>query len=250
MARVLAISSQTVFGPVGLSASVPALQALGHEVMALPTITLSYHPGHGKPDGQRTPATLMQSMLAGLKRVGTLDNLDAVLTGYFSDAEQVAVIAELLPTLSCKHILVDPVIGDHGALYVPEAVAKAIRDQLLPHATIVTPNIFEAMWLTASSDVNEACARLRIAETIVTSIPRGKANLVTILQTAQRRIEHVVAMQPNMPNGIGDHFSGLYLAARLVNDPEKAFVKAMAQLETVIAQSTGQRSLQFSPPKS
>ena len=46
MARILAISSQVVRGHVGLSAIVPALQRLGHEVLPIPTIILSNHPGH------------------------------------------------------------------------------------------------------------------------------------------------------------------------------------------------------------
>ena len=41
MARILAISSHVVRGHVGLAASVPALQWLGHEVWALPTVILA-----------------------------------------------------------------------------------------------------------------------------------------------------------------------------------------------------------------
>ena len=54
--RLLSISSQVAFGPVGNSAAVPALQARGHEVLAIPTIMLSNHPGHGPPAGFRTTA--------------------------------------------------------------------------------------------------------------------------------------------------------------------------------------------------
>ena len=46
--RILSISSQVAYGPVGNSAAVPALQAMGHEVLAIPTVMLSNHPGHGK----------------------------------------------------------------------------------------------------------------------------------------------------------------------------------------------------------
>ena len=45
MAKVLAISSHVVRGHVGLDATVPALQYLGHEVWALPTVLLSSRPG-------------------------------------------------------------------------------------------------------------------------------------------------------------------------------------------------------------
>jgi pyridoxine kinase len=51
MARILSISSQTVFSPVGNSAAVPAMQELGHEVLAIPTTLLSNHPGLEGPVG-------------------------------------------------------------------------------------------------------------------------------------------------------------------------------------------------------
>ena len=45
--QVLSISSQVAYGPVGNSASVPALQAAGFTVSQVPTIILSNHPGLG-----------------------------------------------------------------------------------------------------------------------------------------------------------------------------------------------------------
>jgi pyridoxine kinase len=239
MARVLAISSQTVFGPVGLTASVPALQALGHEVLTLPTITLSHHPGHGPPDGQRTPASLMQKMLEGLKRIGALENLDAVLTGYFADAEQVAVIAETLPSLACPHILVDPVIGDHGALYVPEAVAIAIRDHLLPRATITTPNQFELQWLAREQDIAAAVRKLCRTETLVTSVGIDPTHLATQLYAGTDVQEHTTMRRAHVPHGTGDFLAGLYLGHRLHENPATAFTKAMAGMEHVITASAG-----------
>ena len=61
MPRVLVLSSHVAFGSVGLAAIVPALQALGHEVVALPTIVLSNHPGYACFSGEQiAPATLEQ----------------------------------------------------------------------------------------------------------------------------------------------------------------------------------------------
>ncbi len=40
-------------------------------------------------------------------------------------------------------IVVDPVLGDDPkGLYVPEAVAAELREQLVPLADVVTPNAF------------------------------------------------------------------------------------------------------------
>jgi pyridoxine kinase len=247
MAKVLTISSQTVFGPVGNSAAVPALQAEGHDVLALPTILLSFHPGHGAPSGQRTPAPLMQEMIEKLEKLGALKNCPAVMTGYFADAGQVKVAAQAIAHIKKQNssciILVDPVIGDDGALYVPQPVAEAIRDQLVPLATIATPNAFELSWLTGK-DVSEekstaiAASHLGLAETLITSVPSGDA-LTTMLIAEGRTQSHTSKRLAHVPHGTGDYLSGLYLAHRLKHLPTEAFHRAMVQLDAAIARSVG-----------
>jgi pyridoxine kinase len=186
----------------------------------------------------------MQDMLDGLSRIIALDDVDAVLTGYFADAEQVGVVAKTLPHLKARHILIDPVIGDHGALYVGEAVAEAIRDQLLPLATIITPNLFELQWLSQRSEVEEAVARLGVAETLVTSVPDGVDKLATRLFTSSGSYTQTASRLAKVPHGTGDMLAGLYLAHRITQPPATAFALAIAGLEHVIAASEGSPSLQ------
>lgn len=38
----------------------------------------------------------------------------------------------------------DPVLGDEGKLYVPQEFVAIYRDQLLPMASVITPNQTEA----------------------------------------------------------------------------------------------------------
>lgn len=247
MARILAISSQTVFGPVGNSAAVPALQGAGHEVLALPTILLSFHPGHGAPSGQSTPAPLMLEILEKLERLGALRDCDGVMTGYFADAEQVKVAAQAIARLKKKKpgcmVLVDPVLGDDGALYVPPPVAQAIRDHLIPLAGIATPNAFELSWLTGKEvrdgkTVAAAASHLGLAETLVTSVPSGEA-LATVLLADGAVEVHKTKRLAQVPHGTGDFLSGLYLAYRLKHSAAEAFKLAMARLESAIARSHG-----------
>jgi pyridoxine kinase len=250
MARVLCISSQTVFGPVGNSAAVPALQALGHEAMQIPTVLLSNHPGLGKPAGQATPVTLMQEMFDALERVGAFDGLAAVMTGYFTSAAQVITVAKQINTLKRKHenlhVLVDPVIGDHGKLYVAENVAEAIRNELLPQATITTPNLFELEWLANVSDVTTAVKKLAVAETIVTSLPDDDTHLATELHCAEGRLRHHMQRQPNVPNGTGDFLSGCYLGERLNHKAAAAFANTMTRVENAVRRSLNAPSLKVS----
>src|SRR6185503_8364639 len=146
MARVLAISSHVVRGHVGLDAAVPALQHLGHEVWALPTVLVSSRPGLGRLVKHDLPATEIAGMLSALEADGCWSSLDAVFTGYFPSPQSVGAAAEAIAGIKAARpgipVLVDPVVGDAGRLYVGQATAEAIRDALLPIATIATPNLF------------------------------------------------------------------------------------------------------------
>jgi len=237
--RVLAISSQVAFGPVGNSASVPALNAAGIEVIAIPTIMLSNQPALGSPSGIRVPASTLTDMLEKLEALGAFENLSAILTGYFADADQVIAVAKFIARLKPALYLCDPVIGDDPkGLYVPQAVAEAIRDHLVPLATILTPNHFERAWLNAKRDVTS-----HIPERITTSLPQGDA-LVTELVVQGQTHRHSTPRRQGVPHGTGDLFAGLYLAARVKADkPEAAFAHAMARLEKVIGLSIGKPGL-------
>lgn len=251
MAQVLCLSSQTVWGPVGNSAAVPPLQAAGHEVLQLPTVVLSNHPGHGRPQGQAMPAALLQQMLEALFQLGALAACGAVMTGYFASAEQVAVAAGCIWRLKAEnaglHVLVDPVMGDGNALYVPQPVAEAIRDALLPLATITTPNLFELGWLTGRNldpgDLQQAVAALDVAEVIVTSVPGAPHELGAELWLAGQRHAVTGPRHPMVPHGTGDHLAGLYLASRLTQAPQPAFASAMHKLQLAISRSLGSRTL-------
>src|SRR2546421_1931714 len=170
MAKVLAISSHVVRGAVGLAATVPALQYLGHEVWALPTVLLSSRPGLGRLVKRDVPAAELADMLSALEADGCWPSLDAVLTGYFTSPQGVAAAAEAIGRIRAAKpgipVLVDPVVGDAGRLYVAQATAEAIRDALLPLATIATPNLFEFSWLMgrpsrSPQETEQAARRLR-----------------------------------------------------------------------------------------
>ncbi len=145
----------------------PPCRRWAHEVLAVPTIILSNHPGHGKPAALRMPASDLAAMLGALEELGALDTCAAVMTGYFAANDQIHGVARMIRRMKEKnpalYVLVDPVIGDGDALYVALPVAEAIRDELLPLADCVSPNRFELEWLTGRrvSSISEARAAAR-----------------------------------------------------------------------------------------
>jgi pyridoxine kinase len=257
MARILAISSQTVFGPVGNSAAVPALQEHGHEVMAVPTTLLSNHPGLVRPAGRATDTQLLQDILSRLNDMGVLETCDAVLTGYFATREQVDLVTEAITRMKQAKpsllILVDPVIGDNSALYVPQAIAIAIRNHLLPLATIATPNRFELGWLTASDPQSEmsfaeAAHKLAVDEVIVTSAMTTDDSTSTLLMADDMTHRHSMKTRAKVPNGTGDFLAGQYLGHRLTMPATDAFNATMKRLEHAVNLSAGQKTLHLARP--
>ncbi len=71
--------------------------------------------------------------------------IDAAKTGMLASAEVVESVCETVAELGVGPLVVDPVlVSKHGdRLLAPDAVA-AVRDILLPLATVVTPNLPEA----------------------------------------------------------------------------------------------------------
>ena len=156
MARILAISSHVARGHVGLSAIVPACQALGHDVTALPTINLSNHPGHPHASGERIAPAVLSRMLDALAANGWLADIDSVLTGYLPSAEHVAFAADTIDRIRALSpsvvVFCDAILGDvPKGLYIAPEAAAALRDQLLHRADVLKANAFEIGWLAGST---------------------------------------------------------------------------------------------------
>lgn len=251
MARILAISSQVAHGAIGLSAALPALQGLGHEVIALPTILLSNHPGHARFAGERVSPDLLRRMLDALDANGWLEGIDAVLTGYLPSVEHVTVAREAVERLTSRRAgllyLCDPVLGDEPkGLYIEKAAADAMLAQLVPLAGVLTPNRFELSFVTgrlidsteAALEALEALGRTTLV--VAKSLPGANAaelvNAVAVggVPLALARVNR----RPIAQHGTGDLLAALVLAA-LVDGREATATLALATsiLDRTLAQS-------------
>ncbi|MFT3972995.1 MAG: PfkB family carbohydrate kinase [Amaricoccus sp.] len=248
MARILALSSWTSAGHVGLSAAVPALQALGHDVTQLPSVVLSNQPGFAHIAGDRIPPGQLAAMIEALDGNGWLAGHDAVLTGYLPGAAHVAVAVGLVARLRRltvpPRVVVDPILGDtDGGLYLDPAAAAAIRDDLVPLADVLTPNAFELGWLTRApvatlADAVAAARRLG-ARVLVTSPPiEGGTGVLDVGQGPP--VLYRAELVPDVPHGVGDVFSAL-VAAGL---PTGA---AVGHLAALAAASAGRPHLSLIP---
>ncbi len=99
---------------------------------------------------------------------------DAVKIGMVSSVSIIATIAERLAFWEARNIVVDPVmVATSGARLIAEDAVAALREKLLPLATVVTPNIPEAEVLCGfaiEDDQDAQRAAREIAATIKGSV--------------------------------------------------------------------------------
>jgi pyridoxine kinase len=223
-AAVITLTSHVARGGVGGRAVVFALERLGFPVWSVPTVTLAWHPGHGRATRLSPAPADFAALAADLAHAPALGEVGAVLSGYLGDASQASAVARLVAAVRSRHdgahYLCDPVIGDHGGLFVPTTVAAAIRDTLVPLATILTPNRYELAWLTGSAaadnDALVAAARtLHLPEVVVTSAfaPVGETGALLVTPEGATLATHRALAAA--PKGTGDLFAALYLGHRM-----------------------------------
>lgn len=257
VATVLLISSDVAYGHVGNAAARFALQRLGHEVLALPTVVLSSHLGYRKVGGTRIASETLAEMLAALSANGILSGVDAVLTGYLPSSAHVDVAAEAIATVKRKTsdalVMVDPVLGDDpGGLYVEKAAAESVRDRLVPLASIVTPNRFELAWLAGAevTDARQAQAAahaLTVPTVLATSIPGDtKSQIDNVLIAGASAMRATVKCRKSVPHGTGDLMAALLLAHLLSGKSQaRALGLAVGGIEQVIEASAGAEELKL-----
>lgn len=245
---VIVISSHVARGSVGNRAAVFALETLGFPVWAVPTVILPWHPGHGPATRIVPPPADFAALMKDLEGSRWLGEVGAVLSGYLGDAAQAEAVASLVEAVKARNpraiYVCDPVIGDKGGLYVPEATAVAIRDRLMSIADVATPNRYELSWMAGEplddiSSVLRAASDAAPSTMLVTSAPAMmNGSIANLLLTPSRAhlAEHRLIDRP--PNGLGDLTAAVYLARHLAGQPpEKALQSTTAAVFEILART-------------
>lgn len=249
---VLVISSLVATSEVGGGVTAHVLNASSIRPHFVPTVLLGRHPAMGAPGGGPTPTDQMASMLDGVKANGALETVDAIFTGYFQNPDQVRLaagrIAEARASRPDLLVMVDPILGDGEAdggdagLYISVETARAIRDELLPLASVITPNRFELAWLTRSSittpEQTVKAARTLAPVVLCTSAPAGRNETSVITVTAEDAFSaHMPRIEP-APFGTGDVFAASALAERLSGARWRdAAARGMARISHVLEET-------------
>jgi pyridoxine kinase len=254
MARILAISSHVAFGSVGLAAMVPALQWLGHEVLSVPSVILSSHPGYPRFAGGAVPVEQITAMVDAMEANGWFAETAGIITGYLPTPEHVRAARAAVERVRAANpqatYLCDPVFGDEpDGLYLPTEVANAIRDDLLPLADIASPNRFELGWLggqdvTGPDEARRAAMTLGVPSLLATSVPASDNRLATILFRGEAGLACFVRRRPTAPHGTGDLLAAMYLGNHINKfSPAYCLGASTSAVDASVASSMGRDEL-------
>ncbi|KAJ6421094.1 hypothetical protein OIU84_028470 [Salix udensis] len=179
--RVLSIQSHTVQGYVGNKSAVFPLQLLGYDVDPVNSVQFSNHTGYPTFKGQVLNGHQLWELMEGLQ-ANDLLYYTHLLTGYIGSVSFLDTVLEVVKKLRSINpkltYVCDPVLGDEGKLYVPPELVAVYREKVVPVASMLTPNQFEAEQLTgfrivSEHDGREACNKLHAAgpaKVVITSI--------------------------------------------------------------------------------
>ncbi len=140
----LTVAGSDSGGGAGIQADLKTFQALGvYGMSAITAVTVQNTKGVTGYE-ELSPDTVADQVRAVVTDIG----VDAVKTGMLASAAIVAAVADELRELSVPNLIVDPVsVSKHGHQLLAEDAVGALRSEILPLATLVTPNLPEAALL-------------------------------------------------------------------------------------------------------
>ena len=228
--RAALINDLSCFGKCSLSVAIPILSSYGVETVPLPTAILSTHTGGFTGFVVQNMTENMRLFAAHWKKLGV--KFDAIITGYCCTVEQIKLTAEFIRSFSDTDtlVIVDPVLGDHEALYTgfTDAHVDAMRE-LCSLADLITPNRTEAALLAglsfSSADETLLYAQ-QVKDAVITSV--GSGNRIGYLARLDGRVTLVQKESVDMTvHGAGDVFTSA-LSGELLSGqaPQTALLRA------------------------
>jgi hydroxymethylpyrimidine/phosphomethylpyrimidine kinase len=202
---VLSIAGSDSGGGAGIQADLKAFARCGvHGMTAITALTAQNTTGvsavHTTP-----PAMIVEQVRQLVADIG----VDAVKIGMLGTAESVGAVKDALGLLEPgTPVVIDPVmVAESGAVLLDDAARAALVEQLLPLATVITPNLPEARVLAGTGDeeagsLARALHRLGPGAVVVTG---GHRNEVVDVFFDGDTLEHISG--PRHPDGAA-HGSG------------------------------------------
>jgi hydroxymethylpyrimidine/phosphomethylpyrimidine kinase len=146
---VLSIAGSDSGGGAGIQADLKAFARCGvHGMTAITALTAQNTTGV-----EMVEAVSPEMIVAQVRAVAGDIGVDAVKIGMLGTAATIAAVREALELVGDAPVVVDPVmVAESGAVLLDEEARGALVEQILPRATVATPNLPEARALTQSGE--------------------------------------------------------------------------------------------------
>ena len=158
MKTAMTIAGSDSSGGAGIQADIKTMTANGVYAMSAITALTAQNTTGVTSIMEVTPQFLEEQIVANVTDIFP----DSVKTGMVASSELIKVIADSIKKFNLNNIVVDPVmVATSGAKLITDDAIDTLKKNLLPLATIITPNIPEAEVLSEikihnSSDMEKA----------------------------------------------------------------------------------------------
>lgn len=240
--RVLICAGSDSGGGAGIQADIKTVTALGgYAATAITALTAQNTQGVFGVVGV-APNFVQQQMTLVLEDIGA----DAIKTGMLADSTTIAAVVAILRSHATKRpIVVDPVmIAQSGDSLLEDSAVAALRSELLPLASVITPNLPEAETLLGrridDADAMETAARdLRESGAAAVLLKGGHAGGETVVDVLAWADGLERFESPRIPSS-NNHGTGCTLASALATGLAQglalrdAVVRARAYVQAAI----------------
>ncbi len=222
--RVLTIAGSDSGGGAGIQADIKTISACGcYAASAITAVTVQNT--LGVEAVHAIPLEILEGQIeAVLSDIG----VDAVKIGMMHSAEVVEAVCAMLDRFDVKNVVVDPVmVSTSGHRLIEQGAIESLKNNLLPRARVITPNIPEAEILlgekiAGQSDLPAMARRLSMGGTVSVLLKAGhltEDRLTDIFYNAQS--DEIIELSSQRLSTRNTHGTGCTLSA--------AFASMLAQ---------------------
>ena len=149
--RVMTIAGSAAGGSAGIQADLKTFQELDVYGMSVVTAIVGRHPETDKNVHPQTLEAIEAQFATAMKQVG----VEALKTGMLFSKEVIETVATMVKNSAIDHVVVDPVmVGKLDSKLLKDDAIDALKNHLIPLATVITPNIPEASILLGDRPLN------------------------------------------------------------------------------------------------
>lgn len=175
--KILTIAGSDTSGGAGIQADLKTFQEHGTYGMTALTVVVTMDPENWSHSVYSLPIDVLKLQINTAVSTG----IDGIKTGMLSTEEVIETVGNAIATSGLSTVVIDPVMickGDDEVLN--PGTVDAMIEHLLPHAKVVTPNLFEAGQLAGTGtpktieDMKEAALKIHAHGTKNVFIKGGK----------------------------------------------------------------------------